>query len=72
MEIFGNPNDIADLELELAASVDGRAHFVSAVTLIFSCNECLATVSHSVAIDAYPNVKGVARHQPDDNVPIYN
>ena len=30
VEIFDNPNDAADLELELAALVDGGAHFVSA------------------------------------------
>ena len=68
VEIFDNPNDTVDLELELASLVDGGAHFVLAACylegdglLIFSCYECLATVSHSVAIDTYPNVEGVAQ-----------
>ena len=79
MEIFDNPNDAADLELELAALVDGGAPFVLATyylegdgPLIFSCYEHSAIVSNSVAIDAYPNVEGVARRQADGNMPVYN
>ena len=68
MEIFNSPADSEDLELELAAFVDGGNHFVSATyylegdgPLVFSCYERLATVSNAVAVAAYPNVEGVAR-----------
>ena len=53
MEIFNSPGDSKDLELELAAFVDGGNHFVSATyylegdrLLVFSCYERLATVSN--------------------------
>lgn len=67
MEIFNFPADSKDLELALAAFVDGGNHFVSATyylegdgPLVFSC---LATVSNAVPVAAYPNVEGVARRQ---------
>ena len=70
MEIFNFPADSKDLELALAAFVDGGNHFVSATyylegdgPLVFSCYERLATVSNAVAVAAYPNVEGVARRQ---------
>ena len=54
MEIFNSPADSKDLELELAAFVDGGNHFVSATyylegdgPLVFSCYERLATVSNA-------------------------
>lgn len=79
MEIFNSPGDSKDLELELAAFVDGGNHFVSATyylegdrLLVFSCYEPLATVSNAVAVAAYPNVEGVARHQAVRNLPVYN
>lgn len=60
MEIFNSPADSKDLELELAAFVDGRNHFVSATyyleedgPLVLSCYERLATVSNAVAVAAY-------------------
>ena len=69
-EIFNCPADYKDLELELAAFVDGGNHFVSSTyyldgggSLVFSCYERLATVSNAVAVAAYPNVEGVARRQ---------
>ena len=79
MEIFNSPADSKDLELELAAFVDGGNHFVSATfylegdgPLVFSCYERLATVSNAVAVAAYPNVEGVARRQAVGNLPVYN
>ena len=79
MEIFNSPGDSKDLELELAAFVDGGNHFVSATyylegdgPLVFSCYERLATVSNAVAVAAYPNVEGVARRQAVGNLPAYN
>ncbi|KAK3742871.1 hypothetical protein QZH41_007769 [Actinostola sp. cb2023] len=79
LEIFNSPADSKDLELELAAFVDGGNHFVSATyylegdgPLVFSCYERLATVSHSVALANYPNVEGVARRQANGNVPVFN
>ena len=79
LEIFNSPADSKDLELELAASVDGGNHFVSATyylerdgPLIFSCYQKLATVSNSVALANYPNVEGVARRQANGNVPVFN
>ena len=79
MEIFNSPADSKDLELELAAFVDGGKHFVSATyylegdgPLVFSCYERLATVSNAVAVAAYPNVEGVARRQAVGNLPVYN
>ncbi|KAK3729296.1 hypothetical protein QZH41_002214 [Actinostola sp. cb2023] len=79
LEIFNSPADSKDLELELAAFVDGGNHFVSAKyylegdgPLVFSCYERLATVSHSVALANYPNVEGVARRQANGNVPVFN
>ena len=76
-EIFNSPADYKDLELELAAFVDGANHFVSAtyyldgdVSLVFSCYERLATVSNAVAVAAYPNVEGVARRQAVGNLPV--
>ena len=79
MQIFNFPGDSKDLELELAAFVDGGNHFVSATyylegdrLLVFSCYERLATVSNAVAVAAYPNVEGVARHQAVRNLPVYN
>ena len=79
MEIFNSPADSKDLELELAAFVDGGNHFVSATCylegdgpLVFSCYERLATMSNAVAVAAYPNVEGVARRQAVGNLPVYN
>ena len=79
MEIFNSPADSKDLELELAAFVDGGNHFVSATyylegdgPLVFRCYERLATVSNAVAVAAYPNVEGVARRQAVGNLPVYN
>ena len=79
MEIFNSPGDSKDLELKLAAFVDGGNHFVSATyylegdgPLVFSCYERLATVSNAVAVAAYPNVEGVARRQAVGNLPVYN
>ena len=79
MEIFNSPGDSKDLELELAAFVDGGNHFVFATyylegdgPLVFSCWERLATVSNAVAVAAYPNVEGVARRQAVGNLPVYN
>ena len=79
MEIFNSPGDSKDLELKLAAFVDGGNHFVSATyylegdrPLVFSCYERLATVSNAVAVAAYPNVEGVARRQAVRNLPVYN
>ena len=64
MEIFNSPGDSKDLELKLAAFVDGGNHFVSATyylegdgPLVFSCYERLATVSNAVGVAAYPNVE---------------
>ena len=74
MEIFNSPADSKDLELELAAFVDGGNHFVSETyylegdgPLVFSCYERLATVSNTVAVAAYLNVEGVARRQAVGN-----
>ena len=79
MEIFNFLGDSKDLELELAAFVDGGNHFVSATyylegdgPLVFSCYERLATVSNAVTVAAYPNVEGVARRQAVGNLPVYN
>ena len=79
MEIFNSPGDSKDLELKLAAFVDGGNHFVSATyylegdgPLVFSCYERLATVSNAVTVAAYPNVEGVARRQAVGNLPVYN
>ena len=76
-EIFICPADYKDLELELAAFVDGGNHFVSATyylegdgSLVFSCYERLATVSNAVAVAAYPNIEGVARRQAVGNLPV--
>ena len=75
-EIFNSPADYKDLELELAAFVDGENHFLSAIyyldgdgSLVFSCYERLATVSNAVAVVAYPNVEGVARRAVG-NLPV--
>ena len=64
MQIFNSPGDSKDLELELAAFVDGGNHFVSATyylegdgPLVFSRYERLATVSNAVAVAAYNNVE---------------
>ena len=79
LEIFHSPGDSKDLELELAVFVDGGNHFVSTTyylegdgPLVFSCHERLATVSNAVAVAAYSNVEGVARHQAVRNLPVYN
>ena len=76
-EIFNSPADYKDLELELAAFVDGGNHFVSSTyyldgggSLVFSCYERLAKVSNAVAVAAYPNVEGVARRQAVRNLPV--
>ena len=79
MEIFNSPADSMDLELELAAFVDGGNHIVSAAyylegdgPLVFSSFERLATVSNAVAVAAVLNVEGVARRQAVGNLPVYN
>ena len=79
MKIFNFPGDSKDLELELAAFVEGGNHFVSATyylegdgPLVFSCYGRLATVSNAVAVAAYPNVEGVARRLAIGNLPVYN
>ena len=63
LDIFNDASDAKELELELAALIDGSSHFVTATyylegdgPLIFSCYERLASVSNSVAVDAYPNL----------------
>ncbi|PFX27770.1 hypothetical protein AWC38_SpisGene7520 [Stylophora pistillata] len=67
------------LELELAALIDGGSYFVTATyylegdgPLIFSRYERLASVSHSVAVDAYPNLEGVASRQANGNLALCN
>ena len=79
LDIFDDPHDATDLELELAALVDGGTPYVLATyylegdgPLIFTCYERLATVAHSVALDAYPNLEGVARRQANGNLPLCN
>ena len=79
LDIFNDASDAKDLELELAALTDGGSHFVTATyylegdgPLIFSCYERLASVSHSVAVDAYPNLEGVASRQANGNLVLCN
>lgn len=74
MDIFNDASDAKELELELAGS-----HFVTATyylegdgPLIFSCYERQASVSHSVAVDAYPNLEGVASRQANGNLALCN
>ena len=76
---FNDASDGKELELELAALVDGGSHFVTATyylegdgPLIFSCYERLASVSHSLAVDAYPNLEGVASRQANGNLALCN
>ena len=79
LDIFNDPSDVKDLKLELAGLVDGGSHLVTATyylegdgPLIFTCYERLATVAHSVTVDAYPSLEGVARQQANGNLPLYN
>ena len=79
LDIFNDASDAKELELELAALIDGGSHFVTATyypegdgNLIFSCYECLPSVSHSVAVDAYPNLEGVATQQANGNLALCN
>ena len=79
LDIFNDASDAKELELELAALIDGGSHFVTATyylegdePLIFSCYERLASVSHSVAVDAYPNLEGVASRQANGNLALCN
>lgn len=64
LDIFNDASDAKELGLELAALIDGGSHFVTATyylegdgPFIFSCYERVASVSHSVAVDAYPNLE---------------
>ena len=79
MEIFNSPADSKDLELELAAFVDGGNHFVCTTyyvegdgPLVFSCYAPLATISNAVAVATYPNVEEVACCKAVRNLPVYN
>ena len=79
LNIFRNEADAKDLELELAALVDGGSHFVAATyylegdgPLIFGCYGRLATVANAVAVDAYPNVEAVASRQANGNLAVFN
>lgn len=79
LNIFNDASDAKELQLELAALIDGGSHFVTATyylegdgPLIFSCYERLASVSHSVAVDAYPNLEGVASRQANGNRALCN
>ena len=70
LDIFNDASDAKELELELVALIDGGSHFVTPTyylegdgSLIFSCYKRLPSVSHSVAVDAYPNLEGVASRQ---------
>ena len=79
LDIFNDASDAKELELELAALIDGGSHSVTATyylegdgPLIFSCYERLASVSHSVVVDAYPNLEGVASRQADGNLALCN
>ena len=79
LDIFNDASDAKELEFELAALIDGGSHFVTATyylegdgPLIFSCYERLASVSHSVAVDAYPNLEGVASRQANGNLALCN
>ena len=79
VDIFDNPDDAADLELELAVLIDGGVHFVSATyylegdgPLIFSCYERLAAISHAVMIESYPNTEALARRRADGNAAVFN
>ena len=79
LNIFNDASDTKELELELAALIDGNSHFVTATyylerdgPLIFSCYERLASVSHLVAVDAYPNLEGVASRQANGNLALCN
>ena len=77
MEIFNSPADSKDLELELAAFVDGENHFVSTIyyvegdgSLVFSCYQRLATVYNAAAVAVYTNMEGVACRQAIGNLPV--
>ena len=79
LDIFNDASDAKELKLELVAMTDGGSHFVTATynlegdgPLIFSCHERLASVSHSVAVDAYPNLEGVASRQANGNLALRN
>ena len=79
LDIFNDASDAKELELELAALIDGGSHFVTATyylegdgPLIFSCYERLASMSHSVVVDAYPNLEGVASRQANENLALCN
>lgn len=79
IRLFDSPDDVVDLELELAALIDGGIHFVSATyylegdgPLIFSCYEQLSAVCHAVTIESYPNTEAVARRHADGNVEHFN
>lgn len=79
LDIFNGASDAKELELEPAVLVDGGSRFVTATyypegdePLIFSCYERLASVSHWVAVDAYPNLEGVARRQANGNLALCN
>ena len=79
LDIFNDASDAKEPKLELAALIDGGSHFVTATyylegdgPLIFSCYERLASVSHSVAVDSYPNLEGVASRQDNGNLALCN
>ena len=39
---------------------------------MFNCDENLSTISHFVAIDAHPNLEGVASRQANGSVTVYD
>ena len=79
LELFDNPVSARDVEIELAAMIDGGKHFVSATyylkgdgSLVFSYYARLSALAHAIAIESYPNTEAEAREHAAGNVPLYN
>ena len=58
---------LADLKLELAALIDGGAHFVTGTynlegdgPLVFTCYEHLSTIVNAISVGSFPNVEALA------------
>ena len=79
LDLFNSPADAADLQLELAALIDGGVHFVTATyvlegdgPLVFSCYEHLSAIVNAITIGSFPNVEAIARQRAGGNTRLFN
>ena len=79
LEIFDNPEDVADIKLEIAALIDGGRSFVTTTDdiegdgpLIFTCYQHSTALAQAVQLGAYPNCTALSRERANSNQILFD